>query len=220
MTRKIFFVFAFMILICDSSFAAITPEVVNAAWKRIARADGFRVIPITYEQNDSPNAWVKFKSQKDFSVHVTTGLMKIQNHEDEIAGVLGHEIGHVKLGHYSKGVSRNVGWAVLGGLLGRAAGGGLAGSAAQMAGKVAINLAESGFSREQEVEADDYGTELLVKAGYPSDGLYRAMKSFKDNNIITQPDGFNSHPPTERRLIHLREKAKSLREKAKSQRKK
>ena len=211
MIRKIFLMFAFVIMIHDSSFAAITQETVNAAWKRIAKADGFRVIPITYEQNDSPNAWVKFKSQKNFSVHVTTGLMKILNHEDEIAGVLGHEIGHVKLGHYSKGVGRNIGWAVLGNLLGRAAGGGLAGAAAQTAGNVAMNLAESGFSREQEVEADDYGTELLVKAGYPSDGLYRAMKAFKDNNIITQPDGFNSHPPTDRRLIHLREKAKSLR---------
>lgn len=213
MKRKIFLVLAAVFMICDSSLAAISNEVVDAAWKRIARADGFRVIPITYEQNDSPNAWVKFKSQKNFSVHVTTGLMRILNHEDEIAGVLGHEIGHVKLGHYSKGVGRNVGWAILGGLLGRAAGGGLAGAAAKTAGSVAINLAESGFSREQEVEADDYGTELLVKAGYPSDGLYRAMKAFKDNNIITQPDGFNSHPPTERRLIHLREKAKSLRKK-------
>lgn len=213
MIRKIIFMLAFVFMISDSSLAAISNEVVDAAWKRIARADGFRVIPITYEQNDSPNAWVKFKSQKNFSVHVTTGLMRILNHEDEIAGVLGHEIGHVKLGHYSKGVGRNVGWAILGGLLGRAAGGGLAGAAAKTAGSVAINLAESGFSREQEVEADDYGTELLVKAGYPSDGLYRAMKAFKDNNIITQPDGFNSHPPTERRLIHLREKANSLRKK-------
>ena len=202
-----------ILALCPTSWCSVDKDVVDAAWKRIAKADGFRVIPITYEQNNSPNAWVKFKSQKNFSVHVTTGLMKILNHEDEIAGVLGHEIGHVKLGHYNKGVGRNVGWAILGGLLGRAAGGGLAGAAAKTAGSVAINLAESGFSREQEVEADDYGTELLVRAGYRSDGLYRAMKAFKDNNIITQPDGFNSHPPTDRRLIHLREKAKSLRKK-------
>lgn len=213
MIRKIFFAFMFVVLISDSSFAAISPETVEAAWRRIAEADGFRVIPITYEKNDSPNAWVKFQSQKNFSVHVTSGLMRILNTEDEIAGVLGHEIGHVKLGHYTKGVTRNVGWAILGGLIGRAAGGGVAGSIAQTAGSAAMNLAESGFSREQEVEADDYGTELLVKAGYRPDGLYRAMKAFKDNNIITEPNGFNSHPPTNRRLIHLREKANSLRKK-------
>ncbi len=73
-----------------------------------------------------------------------------------------------------------------------------------------MNLAESGFSRGQEVEADDYGTELLKKAGYDTYGLYNAMKAFADNKFVTQPNGFNSHPPTERRLQHLQEKAKEV----------
>ena len=210
MRRKIFPAFILAVMLCDSSFASVTREVVDSAWARIAKADGFKVIAITYEQNDSPNAWVKFKSQNNFSVHVTSGLMKILNREDEIAGVLGHEIGHVKLGHYGKDVGRNIGWSVLSGVIGHVAGGGLAGMAAQTAGNTAMKLAESGFSRQQEIDADDYGTELLVKAGYKADGLYRAMKAFENNNIITQPDGFNSHPPTERRLIHLKEKADSL----------
>ena len=81
-------------------------------------------------------------------------------------------------------------------------------------GTIGINLAESGFSRGQEVEADDYGTDLLVKAGYSPWGLYNAMKSFKDNNLVTQPNGFNSHPPTERRLQHLSDRAKGLESKA------
>ena len=79
-----------------------------------------------------------------------------------------------------------------------------------------MNLAESGFSRGQEVEADDYGTELLQKAGYDTYGLYNAMKAFADNKFVTQPNGFNSHPPTERRLQHLQEKAKELSLKSKS----
>ena len=73
-----------------------------------------------------------------------------------------------------------------------------------------MNLAESGFSRGQEVDADDYGTELLKKAGYNPMGLYRAMKAFADNKYVTQPNGFNSHPPTARRLKHLYDKAKSM----------
>ncbi|MBQ7544700.1 MAG: M48 family metalloprotease [Synergistaceae bacterium] len=184
--------------------ASITSSDVQAAWEKISKADGFETIAITYEKSDSPNAWVKFKSDKDFSVHVTQGLMKILTSEEEVAGVLGHEIGHVRLGHYNKGVGRNIGWAVLGYALGRA------GGIAQAIGSVGINLAESGFSRGQEVEADDYGTELLKKAGYDPMGLYRAMKAFKDNNYVTQPNGFNSHPPTARRLKHLWDKAKSL----------
>ena len=196
---------------CGSAWAEIGADVVERAWKRIATTDGFKVVSINYEKDTAPNAWVKFQSQDNFSVHVTAGLMKILSHEDEIAGVLGHEIGHVRCGHYNEGVQRNVGWAVLGTLLGRA------GGLAEAAGTIGINLAESGFSRKQEVEADDYGTDLLVKAGYSPWGLYRAMKSFKDNNLVTQPNGFNSHPPTDRRLQHLSDRAKKLEGQAESQ---
>ena len=203
--RKIFMAVMLVATFCSCAYAEISREVVESAWRRIAKADGFKEVPINYEANDAPNAWVKFQSQKNYSVHVTAGLMKILNTEEEIAGVLGHEIGHVKLGHYSKSVNRAVGWAIAGTLLGRI--GGIAGTAAQTAGQVGANLAESGFSRGQEVEADDYGTELLKRAGYDPYGLYNAMSEFKNHKFVTQPNGFNSHPPTERRLQHLREKA-------------
>ena len=208
MTRKIFLSLIISLTLCSCACAQIDSAVVEAAWKRIAEADGFEAVKINYEKDDSPNAWVKFKSEKDFSVHVTQGLMKILNTEEQIAGVLGHEIGHVRLGHYNKGVGRNIGWNLLGIALGKI--GGNAGKIAQAAGTVGMNLAESGFSRGQEVEADDYGTELLKKAGYDPMGLYRAMKAFADNKYVTQPNGFNSHPPTARRLKHLMDKAKSL----------
>ena len=191
-----------------AAWGEIGKEVVERAWQRIATTDGFKVVPINYEKDTAPNAWVKFQSQDNFSVHVTQGLMNILSEEEEIAGVLGHEIGHVRCGHYNEGVQRNVGWTVLGALLNRA------GGVAKAAGTIGINLAESGFSRGQEVEADDYGTDLLVKAGYSPWGLYNAMKSFKDNNLVTQPNGFNSHPPTERRLQHLSDRAKGLESKA------
>ena len=197
-----------LVALCPSSYGEISKEIVESAWKRIAKTDGFKQVAITYEKDTSPNAWVKFKSQNDFSVHVTAGLMKILNTEEEIAGVLGHEIGHVRLGHYNKQVQRAAGWAIAGNLLGRI--GGLGGTIAQGAGQIGANLVESGFSRGQEVEADDYGTELLKKAGYDPYGLYNAMKAFADNKYVTQPNGFNSHPPTERRLKHLQEKAQAV----------
>ena len=208
MIRKISAAIIISMLSCSCAFAAITNQTVEAAWAKIAKADGFKAVKINYEKDKAPNAWVNFKSESNYTVHVTAGLMAILNNEDEIAGVLGHEIGHVRLGHYKKGVSRAVGWAIAGNLLGRI--GGVGGSIAQAAGSVGMNLAESGFSRGQEVEADDYGTELLKKAGYDPYGLYRAMKAFADNKYVTQPNGFNSHPPTERRLKHLQDKAKAL----------
>ncbi|GHV41007.1 hypothetical protein FACS1894187_22410 [Synergistales bacterium] len=204
----LFFAFIFLFPMRPyAAVAAINKSDVEKAWARIAPAAGMKVIPITYEKDDAPNAWVKFKSSDNFSVHVTNGLMRILSTPDEIAGVLGHEVGHVKLGHYKSGVKRNIGWSVVGALLGKA------GGAAELAGTIGIQLAESGFSREQEVEADDYGLDLSSKVGYSPYGLYNAMNSFKTHGFATAPSGFNSHPPTDRRLKHLQERARKQEQK-------
>ena len=193
-------------LMAAPSQAAIDARTVKDAWQNIAAADGIDAtsVPLIFEREEAPNAWVKFESSNRFSVHVTQGLMNILSKPDEIAGILGHEIGHVRRGHYKRGIQRNVGWNILGQLLGKA------GGAAQIVGAVGANLAESGFSREQEVEADDYGMDLAVKAGYNPWGLYSAMQSFKDNGFGTGKSGFNSHPPTERRLLHLKNRAEKI----------
>ncbi|MDR2522317.1 MAG: M48 family metallopeptidase [Synergistaceae bacterium] len=196
--------FLFAALWAPPLHAAIGKETVESAWPRVAAAAEMKPIAITYEEEKAPNAWVRFQSSDNYSVHVTEGLMKVLSTPDEIAGVLGHEIGHVKLGHYGQGVTRNVGWTLLGIALGRV------GGVAEVAGSLGMNLAESGFSREQEVAADDYGMDLAVKAGYSPWGLYNAMKSFKDNGFKTEPSGFNSHPPTDRRLKHLENRAKEI----------
>ena len=205
MKRKIFVALLISFMSSSCAYAEISKDVVEAAWQKIATTDGFTVVKINYEKDKSPNAWVAFKSQKNFSVHVTEGLMQILNTEEQIAGVLGHEIGHVRLGHYNKGVGRNIGWSILSGVLSNTVG-----TVGQVVGSVGMNLAESGFSRQQEVEADDYGVVLLKKAGYDPRGLYRAMKAFADNKYVTRPNGFNSHPPTARRLKHLLDKAKEV----------
>ena len=73
-----------------------------------------------------------------------------------------------------------------------------------------IGLAESGFSREQEVESDDYGLRIAADAGYSPWGLVRAMDKMKAAGYKTSPNVFNSHPPTERRLERLRRNASAI----------
>jgi putative metalloprotease len=123
--------------------AAIGKSTVESAWGRIAAAAGMKAIPITYEKDKAPHAWVKFQLSGKFSVHVTEGLMRVLNSPDEVAGILGHEVGHVQCGHYKKSLRRGRGWSILGSLLDQA------GDLGKIAGAVAMNLAESGFSREQ-----------------------------------------------------------------------
>jgi putative metalloprotease len=194
----------FVLLLASTtvSEAALDRATVDRAWKRIAAQAGVPWQQVIFEEQKEPNAWVKF-SPGNHSVHVTTGLMAILNTEDEIAGILAHEAGHIQLGHYSSSVSRNLLW----GLLFNS----LKGDAArEIVGGVGMVLAESGFSREQEVEADDYGIRVSAAAGYSPWGLVRAMERMKAAGFKTSPSGFNSHPPTERRLLRLRNNAAAI----------
>ncbi|MGI6253115.1 MAG: M48 family metallopeptidase [Synergistaceae bacterium] len=200
--RVLVSVLLFALLASPPVEGAINQSTVNRAWKRIAAAAGLEAKPVNFENKKEPNAWVQF-SPGNHSFHVTTGLMAILDHEDEIAGIMGHEAGHVQLGHYNQSVGRSLLW----GLLFHALEGNTTG---EIAGGLGMALAESGFSREQEVAADDYGIRVTAKAGYSPWGLVRAMEKMKAAGYKTSPSGFNSHPPTERRLLRLRRNASAI----------
>ena len=206
MKNKVFGALLIVVVMCSCAWGAITEATVERAWQRIAKADGFPLVKVNYENDNSPNAWVAFKSQNDYTIHVTRSLMKILNTEDEMAGIWGHEIGHVRLGHYTKGRLRNAGWSIASKLLAKKTG-----KLTQTVGQVGMNLAEKGFSRQQETQSDEYGVKLLVKAGYDPMGLYYAMKAFKDNGFGTKSgiaNWFSTHPATTEMLAALQGFAK------------
>ncbi len=199
-TAKISAVSAILILVlCGNACAQISRQTVSRAWKRITQADGFGYVQIHYEQDEDPNAWVRWQDGENFTIHVTEGLMRILKAESEIAGVLGHEIGHVRLGHYHNIILADTARSIM------TANSEHADELAQAVGNIGLELRESSFSREQETDADDYGVALLRKAGYDTWGLYNAMKRMDSAGYETEHSGFNSHPPSDERLAHLAE---------------
>lgn len=202
-----------VLILCGTSWGSITRDTVSKAWERITRADGFRKVPIHYDKDDDPNAYVLWNDDGSFTVHVTTGLIDILRTEDEIAGVLGHELGHIQLGHYDNIVLTDTARTVMGTNMENID------PLSQAVGNMDMDLRESKFNREQETEADDYGTELLRKAGYNAWGLYNAMKRFDDEGYSSEHNGFNSHPASRERLAHLAEKAGGIQEHGTPQRK-
>lgn len=181
-----------------SSRASVPSGVVSAVWSDLTGAAALTDAgQVNIEEKDEPNAWVSFSMNK-FSIHATTGLLKNLKDKDELAGVLAHEIGHIKLGHYDDTLKRNLVWLLLYKALGEKKLGGV-----DVVGTGMV-LAEAGFSREQEIAADDYGVALAAKAGYDPWGLYNAFQSMLKAGFKTAPSGFNSHPPTERRLAHIK----------------
>lgn len=202
MLRKTFFPVILSVLLASYSaspvLASIPPGTVDSVWAELTVAAGLSEAgQVNIEQKEEPNAWVSFSMNK-FSVHATTGLLKTLRDKNELAGVLAHEIGHIQLGHYNDTLKRNLVWLLLYKALGEKKLGGV-----DVVGTGMV-LAEAGFSREQEIAADDYGVALASRAGYDPWGLYNAFQSMVKAGFKTTPSGFNSHPPTERRLAHIK----------------
>ncbi|NLW61052.1 MAG: M48 family metalloprotease [Synergistaceae bacterium] len=198
---------ALLLFMPGLSEARLSAEDARAVWSKVAKATELTELPFSIKQETVPNAWVTNGS----SVTVTTGLLELLDTQSELYGVLSHEAGHAKLNHYENTVKRGVGLSVAATLLGKLFGGGIAETAAG----VGANLAYAGWSREQEVEADDYSVHLAHKMGEDPVGLYSALLKLSKNGKRGEPSGFNSHPPDERRLLHLRNEILSLNPKAK-----
>ncbi len=125
-------------------------------------------------------------------VYVTRQLMALMNDEAELAGVLGHEVGHVAAQHSKKRQSaaqRNAILGVLGAVLGSAIGdnggllGGLGGLLQNNSMQVA-QLATLGFSRSQELQADQLGVQYLRSAGYDPMALSTMLTSLANQTSL------------------------------------
>ena len=107
-------------------------------------------------------------------IYVTRGLLVLADNEAELAGVLGHELGHVTALHHAQRQSRQTLASI--GMLGAAIAGSFVGAPPalmQGAQLTALGFLQS-FSREQEFEADQLGARYLSRAGYDP----RAMATF------------------------------------------
>jgi predicted Zn-dependent protease len=95
-------------------------------------------------------------------IYITRGLLAIMNSEDELASVLGHEVGHLVADHGARRQNTAT-MAGLGAILAGVLSG--SGEIAQAAGQVG-QLYALNYSREQEFESDDLGVRYLAANGY------------------------------------------------------
>jgi len=111
-------------------------------------------------------------------VYVSRGLLALANSEDELAGVMGHEIGHVAARHsaarQTRGQIAGIGAAIA--TLGAAILGG--GELAQGVGQIVQTGAQgwlASYSRDQERQSDEIGQKLAAQAGYDPAALGRFL---------------------------------------------
>ena len=139
-------------------------------------------------------------------IYVHRGLIEAAENESELAGVLGHEIGHVVARHGVDQMQRaqiaNLGLGVLGALLGR----GRAASIGNMAGELVAGGTFMKFSRDAEREADQLGARNMAATGHQPRGMitfFEKLAALRERDPNAVERFFASHPSPAERIQNL-----------------
>jgi len=150
-------------------------------------------------------------------IYVSRGLLALTNTEGELAGVVGHEIGHVAGRHAVQRISKQAPMAVVFGIAS-----GITGLVSSTVGDLiggVGNLAQSAifspYSRSQETEADEVGQQIAAAAGWDPIELSTFLATLGREVALHEkeprkPSFFDSHPATPDRVADTARQAKLL----------
>ena len=150
-------------------------------------------------------------------IFLWTGMIDATQNDDELAGVLAHEIGHI-LAHHTESSSGETARELLVGIGSFAAGAaasiltnGAMGSniasqiASSLTKEVGSGLLIYPYSRDKENQADEIGLYLMTKAGYrPEAAIDFWTRALGDPDFSSSVAFLSTHPPAQDRLTHLK----------------
>lgn len=140
-------------------------------------------------------------------IYVTRGMINFAQTPDELAFILGHEIGHVELRHHVALIQRDFFFSILLSLvLGRDPG------TAQI-GNFVHALLSRGFSRQAEFEADTAGVALTHKAGFNAAAglaILERLRAAAGRDPTQVEVFFSTHPAPAERIIRMRKLLRQL----------
>jgi predicted Zn-dependent protease len=193
----------------------------DQAWQDYVAEIGQRLVAVsgagrqTFHFYVIDDATVNAMAFPDGYIFVHRGLISYLRSEDELAGVIGHEIGHV-IGRHARRSNQMAAFGQVAGFIGAVLLG--TGSVADLANTATATL-RSGYGREFELEADAYGAEFLAKAGYDPMAMIDVLHVLKDQsvfskNVLGQPNVyhglFSTHPKNDKRLYDAVARTQSM----------
>ena len=179
-----------------------------------------RELPMQWQQGGWEAAVFVDKSPNAFAlpggkVGIYTGIFDVARNQDQLAAVIGHEIGHVIERHHDERVTRQMGAAGVVQLLGALAGSRYGQSGSDIATQGGSILAQGGFllpgTREQETEADVVGQRLMAQAGFdPRQAVDLWQNMLTASGGSRPPEWLSTHPDPKSRIGELRKRADAL----------
>ncbi len=146
-------------------------------------------------------------------IGINAGLINLTTTEAQLAGVVAHEISHVKLRHSAEMIS-NANMNSIPMWVGIIAGV-FAGNAKASLAAIRLGIGQSAqqsinLIRENEVEADDYGIEIMARSNYDINEMSNFFKIMSNatGEIQRELSYLSTHPMYENRISHIQNKAK------------
>jgi len=145
-------------------------------------------------------------------IFINSGLITALKSEEELAGIVSHEIAHVSSRHISTRIERAK-KIQIGSLLGMIAGALVAasnpkeGTAIINSTMAASQAAMLAFSREHEMQADHLGYVAMVNAGYSGSGFVSALETMRKSQVYDMsqvPTYLLTHPSSDERVAYMR----------------
>ncbi len=168
---------------------------------------------VVYDHSSEvPNAW----AEDPYKITLTRGLLQFMQNEDEVAAVVGHEMGHHIVGHLDKARTNIVIGSVLGAILGAAAGAAAGdGNTAVLGGALGSQVGGAAglisHSKEHEREADYISVYLLARAGYDLDKASQVWTRLAKSSGRMESGLLDTHPASPDRLAAWRKAVEEAR---------
>jgi predicted Zn-dependent protease len=164
----------------------------------------FNVIESKEEKERQPNAF----ALPGGYVYVTKSLLDLISNDDELAGVLAHEISHVVLRHSVFKLQESIGYTTLLAILSSRVPG------VTTAGRIqnAISLLLLSYGKEKEFEADRLGVKYLKKAGYKVSGMISILEKIQEWTFKAPIRRYylHTHPYIDERIKTIKIEAKNF----------
>jgi beta-barrel assembly-enhancing protease len=141
-------------------------------------------------------------------IFITMALYNRLTTEDQVAGVLGHEIGHVINRHSAEHIAKQE---LTQGLIQATD---IASGDPGMISRFVGNMVNMKYGREDELESDRYGVKYLIQSGYKPEAMIEVMRILQEaSGGGNQPEFMSTHPNPENRIGKLKEVIAEYKEK-------
>ncbi len=180
---------------------------VNDIGQRLAKKSHRSNLDFTFTLLDSPQ--VNAFALPGGFIYITRGIMSYMTKEAHLAGVIGHEIGHVTAAHGAQRAAQSQLGTLATVAVAIGTGSQELAQASQMFGGALI----SGYGREQELQSDRLGAEYIAQNNYSPDDMVGVIGILKDQELFAQEKAraegrqvqgyhglFSTHPKNDRRL--------------------